>query len=139
MSVLSREELDARLETIEARMDARVAIIEGQVAAFIARANERDLRLAEHQDRLTFMFEERDKRLAERDKRIEYLAEQATSAAQSASTLKANLWAATLTIIVSVAGMVMAAYHANQSSNLALMQTVISAFQHGQQTLPSNQ
>ncbi|WP_107151853.1 hypothetical protein [Trinickia symbiotica] len=127
-------------------MDARVANIEGQVAAFIARANERDLRLAEHEERLNFMFEERDKRdeerekrLAERDKRIEYLAEQATSAAQSASTLKANLWAATLTIIVSVAGMVMAAYHANQSSNLALMQTVISAFQHGQQTLPSNQ
>lgn len=130
-------------------MDARVANIEGQVAAFIARANERDKRLAEHEERLTatlaendrrltLVSEERDKRLAERDKRIEYLAEQATSAAQSASTLKANLWAATLTIIVAVAGMVMAAYHANQSSNLALMQTVISAFQHGQQTLPSN-
>ncbi len=112
-------------------MDARVANIEGQVGAFLAYAKERD-------QRLTVTLEERDKRLAERDKRIEQLATQAASAAQSASTLKANLWAATLTIIVSVAGMVMAAYHANESSNLALMQTVISAFQHGQQTLPKN-
>ncbi|NVD97525.1 hypothetical protein [Massilia sp. BJB1822] len=37
MSTINREEFDARLETIEVRMDGRVAAIQGQIAQLIAR------------------------------------------------------------------------------------------------------
>lgn len=126
MSTPTREEFEARIEAVEARMDARVAAIEARLDSFTARADERERRFDERLD-------ERDKRLDERDKRIELLAQRAATAAESASNLKTHMWLAASTLIVAVIGTVIAAYYATQSSHLAMAQTVISAFQQGQQ------
>ncbi|AOI83269.1 hypothetical protein WI67_12860 [Burkholderia cepacia] len=126
----TREEFQARLESIEARMDARVAKIEGRIDAFIAQVEERD-------KRHSVTLDERDRRLEERDKRIELLADRAAKAAESASTLKANMWLAALTVVIAVVGTVIAAYFATQSSNIMIVQTAISAFQQGQNTPPA--
>jgi F0F1-type ATP synthase assembly protein I len=91
--------------------------------AFIARVDERDKRL-----------DERDKRLDERDKRLDMLVQRATAAAESASNLKTHLWLAASTLMVAVIGTVLASYYATQASHLGMAQTVISAFQQGQQT-----
>lgn len=126
MSTVTREEFEARIEAVEARMDARVA-------GAIARMDATDLRIDERFQRLAAMFAERDKRLDERDKRIELLARRATVAAENTSNLKAHIWLAVSTVVVAVIGTVFGAFYAMQSSHLAMAQTVISAFQHGQQ------
>jgi hypothetical protein len=46
------------------------------------------------------------------------------------------MWLAALTVIIFVVGTVVAAYFATQSSNLAIVQTTLSAFQQGQATPP---
>ena len=60
-------------------------------------------------------------------------AKTSAAAAKSASNLKAHMWLATTTIVIAVAGTVVAAYYATQSSHLGVTQAVISAFQQGQQ------
>jgi hypothetical protein len=119
MSTVTREEFEARIEAVEARMDARVA-------GAIARMDATDLRIDERFQWLTAMF-------AERDKRLELLARRATVAAENTSNLKAHIWLAVSTVVVAVIGTVIGAFYATQSSHLAMAQTVISAFQHGQQ------
>lgn len=52
MAEITREELDAKLETIEVRMDARVASIEGKIDSFMARLDERFLRTDERMSRI---------------------------------------------------------------------------------------
>lgn len=42
MSNITREEFDAKLETIEARMDARLVSIEGKIDTFLALSDERE-------------------------------------------------------------------------------------------------
>lgn len=119
MSTPTREEFEARIETVEARMETRVERIEGRINAFLAHA------------------EEREKRLEERDRRIESIAASAAKSAEQAVSLKTNMWLAALTVIIFVVGTVVAAYFATQSSNIGITQTTIAAFQQGQQTPPS--
>lgn len=134
MSTPTRGEFEARIEAVEARMDARVAAIEARLDSFTARAEERERRFDERLYERDKRLEERDKRLEERDKRIELLAQRAATAAESASNLKTHMGLAASTVIVAVIGTVVAAYCATQSSHLSMAQTVISAFQQGQQT-----
>ncbi len=121
----TRSEFEARIEAVEARMDARWAAAIARSELFEAAAAERD------KERLKWL-QERDKRLDERDKRIEILAQQTAEAAKSASNLKTHLWLAVSTLMFAVLGMVLAANHATQSSHYDLAQTLISAFQQGQ-------
>jgi hypothetical protein len=51
MSTPTREEIDAKLETIEVRMDGRVASIEAKIDGFMARLDERGMRMDERFDR----------------------------------------------------------------------------------------
>lgn len=122
-----RNEFEARIEAVEARMDARVSAFGARLEAFTARAEERE-------QRFMALFNERDKRLDERDKRIELLAQRADAAAESAANLKAHLWMAASTVVLVVAGTVIAAYYATQSSHFDLAQTIVTTFQQGQQT-----
>lgn len=122
-----RNEFEARIEAVEARMDARVSAFGARLEAFTARAEERE-------QRFMALFNERDKRLDERDKRIELLAQRADAAAESAANLKAHLWMAASTVVLAVAGTVIAAYYATQSSHFDLAQTIVTTFQQGQQT-----
>lgn len=122
MSTLTREEFEARIETVETRMDARIQRIEDRFDSFAREQSVRDV--------------EREKRLEERDKRIESIALSAADSAGKAANLKTNMWLAALTVIIFVVGTVVAAYFATQSSNIGITQTTIAAFQQGQATPP---
>lgn len=124
MNDITREEFNAKLETIEARMDARVASVSSKIDAFLATQSAVQI--------------ERDKAQAERDKRLEMLAERATKAAEGAeeaakqaATVKSNYWAAVIVQLVAVVAILVGAYYANQANVLGAMQTTMSAFQAG--------
>ncbi|RWQ69245.1 hypothetical protein DR116_0031260, partial [Bacillus cereus] len=85
MSSISREEFDARIETIETRMDGRVAEMRADIRGFLAAQAERDK-----------VYLERDKALQERDKRydvmwmgVQKIADESREAIRQASTVKA--------------------------------------------------
>jgi len=87
---------------------------------------ERDKRVDERDKRL-------DERFAERDKRFDLVMQRVDAALERTSHLTTHVWLATLTIILAVAGTVIGAYHATQSSHIGITQAVMSAFQQGQQ------
>jgi hypothetical protein len=76
MNSPSREEIDAKLETIEARMDGRIAAIQASVDGLIVRLDERalltDARF-EERERLAEQYKRSDERLAEQNKRTDEL------------------------------------------------------------------
>lgn len=118
MNEITRHELDAKLEAIEARMDGRVAVVSEKIDGFLAAQVERD------------------KAQLERDKRYELLAERVTKAAEGAeeaakqaATVKSNYWAAVGVQLLAVAAIVVGAYFANQANVLVAMQTTIAAMQ----------
>lgn len=124
MSDISREEFNAKLETIEARMDARVESVSSKIDAFLATQ--------------AAVQVERDKAQAERDKRFEALAEKATKAAEGAEaaanqavTVKNNYWAAVGVQLLAVAAILVGAYYANQGNTLMVAQTTLAAFSSG--------
>jgi len=141
MSTPTREEFEARIEAVEARMDARVAAIGARLDEYTARADERMQGFlamsAERDKRVDERFAERDKRVdecfAERDKRFDLLVQRVDAALERTSHLTTHVWLATLTVILAVAGTVVGAYYATQSSHIGVTQAVISAFQQGQQ------
>lgn len=134
MNGVTRDEFEARIEAIEARMDARIASAIARLDAFEIRSDEREKRLEERFNERDKRLEERDKRLDERDKRLELLAQRVAAAAERASNLKTHFWLAVSTVNLAVIGTVIGAYYATQSSHMTMAQTVISAFQQGQQT-----
>jgi hypothetical protein len=124
MNEITREEFNAKLETIEARMDARVESVSSKIDAFLATQSAVQV--------------ERDKAQAERDRRFEMLAERATKAAEGAeeaakqaATVKSNYWAAVIVQLLAVVAILVGAYYANQANVLGAMQTTMSAFQAG--------
>lgn len=124
MNDITREEFNAKLETIEARMDARVESVSSKIDAFLATQ--------------AAVQVERDKAQVERDKRFEMLAERATKAAEGAeeaakqaATVKSNYWAAVVVQLLAVVAILVGAYYANQANVLGAMQTTMSAFQSG--------
>lgn len=116
MSMPNQEEFDAKLQAIEARMDARVARIEGKIDTFLARTNERD------------------RVLEERDKRLTLIAENAESSARRAEGMYKSLWAGIFAIFIAVLTIGVGSFYSIQQSNQGLVQTIISAFQLGQNT-----
>lgn len=52
MSTVTREEIDAKLETIEVRMDGRVAAIQASVDGYMGRMEERSLRTDDRFERM---------------------------------------------------------------------------------------
>ena len=120
MNDITREEFNAKLETIEVKMDARVESVSSKIESFLASQAERD------------------KAQLERDKRFELLAERVTKAAEGAedaakqaATVKSNYWAAVIVQLLAVVAILVGAYYANQANVLGAMQTTMSAFQAG--------
>ncbi|NWB09003.1 hypothetical protein HX862_13910 [Pseudomonas sp. D5002] len=120
MTDITREEFNAKLETIETKMDARVESVSAKIESFLASQAERD------------------KAQLERDKRFELLAERVTKAAEGAedaakqaATVKSNYWAAVIVQLLAVVAILVGAYYANQANVLGAMQTTMSAFQAG--------
>ncbi|WP_256588330.1 hypothetical protein [Pseudomonas sp. Irchel 3H7] len=129
MNDITREEFNAKLETIEARMDARVESVSSKIDAFLATQSAVQV--------------ERDKAQTERDRRFEMLAERATEAAKGAeeaakqaATVKSNYWAAVVVQLLAVVAILVGAYYANQANVLGAMQTTMSAFQAGKAETP---
>lgn len=107
MSEISREELNAKLEAVEARMDGRVASIEGKIDAFLA-AQTHQQRFNEHR------FDSYEKSVGEMRNEIK------TDLKSLRSTIIVTAVSTVLAIVIGVAG-----FNATLTSNM------LSAFQFG--------
>jgi hypothetical protein len=118
MTDISRQELDAKLEAVEARMDARVATIASKIDLFLAKSenSEQVLRLISQQ--------------------AVDASVSAAASAERAGGIKSSLWITSITTILSVLGIALAAYFGTQQSNLGIVQTTISAFESGRNAGP---
>ncbi|MEG0118208.1 MAG: hypothetical protein RR748_08915 [Pseudomonas sp.] len=131
MSTVSREEFNARIETIETRMDARIDGVRAEIREFLAIQSERD----KTRDQTQF---ERDKTQVERDKRYDLISQDmrkisrgAEEAARQGATVKANVWAATVVQLLGIVAIVAGAYYANQANMYVAIQTTLAAVQAG--------
>ncbi|WP_238344756.1 hypothetical protein [Pseudomonas sp. SWRI81] len=129
MGAISREEFDAKIETIETRMDGRVAEMRADIRGFLAAQAERDK-----------AYLEREKTQQERDKRydlmwagVQKIADDSREAIRQASTVKANYWAATTVHFLGVASLLVGAHFANQAAVLTTIQTTLAAIQIGKE------
>ncbi|WP_236169756.1 hypothetical protein [Pseudomonas atacamensis] len=103
MSEISREELSAKLETIEVKMDARVESVSGKIDGFLAAQVERDKRL---------------------DAALAQIAKDNSETKSSLSSMKA-------TLIVTAVSTVIAIVLGVAGFNTALTSNMMSAFQLG--------
>jgi uncharacterized protein YjgD (DUF1641 family) len=120
MATITREEFDAKLETIEARMDGRVTRIEGKIDALLTKI-EGSAKRSEETEKVFRLLSER----------AGDAANTAANAATKASELKSSLWITSITTILSVLGIAIAAYFGTQQSNQAIVQTMLAAFDSG--------
>lgn len=118
MNDITREELNAKLETIESKMDARVESVSAKIDGFLAAQSERDKRY---------------ELLAER---VTKAAEGAEEAAKQAATVKSNYWAAVIVQLLAVVAILVGGYFANQANVLGAMQTTMAAMQAGRDQSP---
>lgn len=112
MSTPSREEFDAKIEAVEARMDTRVGVV-------IAKIDAMEVFVKSQMERATAA------------------AESAAKSAEKASELKQTLWVTAIATIISVLGIAFGAYYGMQQSNIGLVQAVTAMFQLGQQNPPA--
>ena len=120
MSAISREEFNAKIETIEARMDARLEGVSARFDAFLSAQAERDKTQTERDKRYDLMWAG-----------VQKIAEESKEAIKQASTVKANYWAATAVHFFGVITIVVAAHFANQAAVLTTLQTTLAAIQLG--------
>jgi len=106
MSQLTREELDAKLEAMEARMDGRVASIESSVNVFLARQDERFVRL---------------------DEQLGRMAEDVTQTQADVKNLKS-------TIIVTAISVVLAIVLGVAAFNATVLSNMLASFESGKNT-----
>jgi hypothetical protein len=106
MSTPSQSEIDLKIENMQLRMDGRLSSIEGKMDALAAQ-------------------------VSGSERAMSLLAERAVAAAESAGNLKQTLWITSITTILSVLGIALAAYFGTQASNLSIVSSTISAFEAG--------
>ncbi|RBL69975.1 hypothetical protein C3E98_018765 [Pseudomonas sp. MWU13-2625] len=113
MGTISREEFNARIETIETRMDARLDAVSMKIDGFLSVQVERDKRY----DLIT--------------QEMRRIADGAQDAARQGATVKANVWAATAVQLLGIVAIVVGAYYANQANMYVAIQTTFAAVQAG--------
>ena len=113
MGAISREEFNARIETIETRMDARLDAVSMKIDGFLSVQVERDKRY----DLIT--------------QEMRRIADGAQDAARQGATVKANVWAATAVQLLGIVAIVVGAYYANQANMYVAIQTTFAAVQAG--------
>ncbi|MGZ8315983.1 MAG: hypothetical protein ACXW3B_12520 [Telluria sp.] len=113
MNAPSREEFDAKILASEARMETRVARIEGSINTYLARSEgiEKSILLLSQQ--------------------AAQAAQDASHYAQQATGIKTTLWVTTLTTVLSVLAIAISMYFATQSSNIGIVQATLAAFESG--------
>jgi len=114
MNDITREEFNAKLETIETRMDARVESVSSKIDAFLTTQ--------------AAVQVERDKAQAERDKRLDGILAQI---GKDQSDTKSSISSMKTTLIVTAVSTVLAIVLGVASFNTALTANMMSAFQLG--------
>lgn len=102
----AQTEIDLKIENMQLRMDGRLSSIEGKMDALAAQVSGSERAMA-------------------------LLAERAVAAAESAGNLKQTLWITSITTILAVLGIALAAYFGTQASNIGIVGSTISAFEAG--------
>ncbi|MNP93257.1 hypothetical protein D3C85_57780 [compost metagenome] len=113
MNAISREEFNARIETIESRMDARVEGVSARIDAYLLTQAERD-------KRYDLMWDG-----------VQQIAEDSKEAIKHVSTVKAHYWATTAVHFLGMITVVVGAHFANQAAVLTTLQTTLAAIQIG--------
>ena len=154
---------DIRLVALEARLDARISNLVHAVNMLGVRMDERDKlheerhqaqekqnaerqgaydrQFAEHRQEQEKRQREQDRRyeeqrryFEERDKRLDIYMRRSEKFEESAASMKNRMWLATLSVVLASIGVAVGSYQATQESNLSMSQTILAAFQQGQQT-----
>jgi hypothetical protein len=120
MGTISREEFNARIETIETRMDARLDAVSMKIDGFLSVQIERDKTQVERDKRYDLITQE-----------MRRIADGAQDAARQGATVKANVWAATAVQLLGIVAIVVGAYYANQANMYVAIQTTFAAVQAG--------
>ncbi|WP_249384228.1 hypothetical protein [Pseudomonas fluorescens] len=120
MNAISREEFNARIETIETRMDARVEGVSARIDAYLLTQAERDKAQMERDKRYDLMWDG-----------VQRIAEESKEAIKQASTVKAHYWATTAVHFLGMITVVVGAHFANQAAVLTTLQTTLAAIQVG--------
>jgi hypothetical protein len=113
MNTPTREEFEAKLETIEARMDGRVAAIQASIDGFMGRMEERSLRMDER-------FQRTDERFA----RIE----------EGQRETQASLGSLKTTIITTAIATVIAIVLGVAAFNATVLSNMVASFESGKNT-----
>lgn len=136
MNAISREEFNARIETIETRMDARLDAVSAKIDGFLSVQAGRDKTQAERENTQV----EREKTQTERDRRYDLIAQEmhelargAQEAARQGATVKANVWAATAVQLLGIVAIVVGSYYANQANMYVAIQSTLTAIQAGKE------
>lgn len=131
MNDVSREELNAKLETIEAKMDARAEAVSSKIDAFLAVQAERDQRFNERLNSSIALSDEWNQKFRMLAEQSVQAAASAEASAKEAATLKTHFWASVIAQLLAVGAIVVGAYFANQANVLSAVSTTVSVFQAG--------
>ncbi|NWB64037.1 hypothetical protein HX880_34200 [Pseudomonas sp. F1002] len=131
MSDISREEFNAKLETIEAKMDARAESVSSKIDAFLAVQAERDKRFNESLNSSITLSDEWNQKFRMLAEQSVQAAASADGSAKEAATLKTHFWASVIAQLLAVGAIVVGAYFANQANVLSAVSTTVSVFQAG--------
>lgn len=124
MNDITREELNAKLETIETKMDARVESVSSKIEAFLAVQTERDQRFNERLASSITLSDEWNQKFRMLAEQSAQAAISADSSAKEAATLKTHFWASVVAQVLAVGAIVVGAYLANQANVLSAVSTL---------------
>ena len=131
MTTPTREEVDAKLEAIEAGMDARARSMEGKLDANLAE-------MRGHQRVMTLLAERAvaaSEAAAKAADRASASADRASAAAERASGVKQTLVITSLATFLSVVAIAVAGYFGIRHSNDALLQSALQSFEAGRSSV----
>ncbi|KAF3997480.1 hypothetical protein [Glaciimonas immobilis] len=128
MTDITRQEFDAKFEAREARLDARIDAVTNKMDASIsAITNKMDLFLvrSEAAEKLSIARHDNSEKI------LQQMLTHVAAAADRTTGLKSTLWVTSLTTILAVFALALAAYFGTQQSNIGISQITISAFESG--------
>jgi len=131
MSDISREEFNAKLETLETKLDARAESVSAKLDAFLAVQAERDMRFNEKLKSSIILSDEWNQKFRLLTEQSLEAAKSADDSAREAATLKTHFWASVFAQLLAVGAILVGAYFANQANVYSAISTTVSVFQAG--------